>query len=132
MKKSTAMILITALLLPFIASAVTWQMDSNPFSFGTPIKYNAKQTAASQLNLWCQSNALKGIVTIMYHLPGSGKGAKLTIYNTLGVAIKVFTLKAGSSSVQWNFASEQKVTGIYMAAIRCGNIEKKTQLSIVK
>jgi hypothetical protein len=131
MKKSAAIILIAAIAFPLVVQAVSWQMDSNPFSFGTPVKYNHK-TAASQLNLWCKPDAKKGIVTILYNLPVSGKTATLTIYNILGSAIESFTLQPGSTSVQWTFAKKQAPTGIYIAAIRCGNLEKKTQLSIVK
>jgi hypothetical protein len=82
--------------------------------------------------LWCKSDANKGIVTITYNLPAAGKGAKLTIYNILGVAIESFDVQPGSASFQWNFAKKQVVAGVYLASIRCAGIEKKTQLSIVK
>jgi len=131
-KKSAAIFLIALILLPLAPRAVTWQMDSNPFSFSTPITYNRKPTASSQLNLWCIPDVHRGIVTIMYNLPAAGKSAKLTIYNFLGVVIESFNVQPGNASVQWNFAKKQVVGGIYLASIRCGNIEKKTQLSIVK
>jgi flagellar hook assembly protein FlgD len=119
-------------LSPFLAGAVTWQMDSSPFTFPAVSVLNGNRVAASQTAIKCRFDAVRGIVAFSYDLPATAEGAKLKVYNTGGVMVKRFDLRAGSSAVQWNTSGGSVAPGIYMASLKYGNLEKKIPISIVK
>jgi flagellar hook assembly protein FlgD len=118
-------------LMPLLAGAVTWQMDSNPFRWSGISTISAGASGA-RIVLQCKVDIAKGTVTIRYILPSGAKGAKLKIYSISGVVVKDFDLQSGSGTMQWNIARENVSTGIYVASVPYGGSVKKTVLAIVK
>lgn len=80
----------------------------------------------------CRYDAARGIVAFSYNLPSKAAGAKLNVYNIGGVMVKNFDLRTGTGMVQWNLSKSSIAPGVYMASLKYGAVEKKTQLSIVK
>jgi hypothetical protein len=119
-------------LSPLLAAAVTWQMDSSPFVFPAVSVLNGSSTAASQTAIRSRYDAARGIVAFSYDLPSTTTAAKLKVYSIAGVMVKSFDLQAGTGTVQWSISKNKVAPGVYMASLRYGNVEKKTQLSIVK
>jgi hypothetical protein len=119
-------------LSPLLVGAVTWQMDSSPFVFPTVSVLNGQHMANAQTAIKCRFDAARGIVSFSYNLTSAAEGAKLKVYNIGGVMVKTFDLPAGTGTVQWNISRNNVAPGVYMASLRYGNVEKKTQLSIVK
>jgi hypothetical protein len=124
--------LMTFFLIPLIANAVTWQMDSNPFIFPSvsvkkdiSIKENAKIFSALY-------NAGKGIVTIRYNLPKNTKNAVLEIYSISGLKIKSFTVSSDLKEILWDVTSQKICAGIYIAILKYSSLQNKIQISIIK
>jgi hypothetical protein len=132
MKKASCGLIAMALVIPFLVGAVTWTADSNQFHWIQTSTINRSLLTASQLAFHYRADLATGSVTILYNLPSRAKGAKINIYNVSGVLLKTFDLQSGSKAVQWNIAKDNAAAGIYVAALRCGDVEKKIQLSIVK
>jgi hypothetical protein len=131
-KKVFIVIMSVMVLSPLLASAVTWQMDSSPFVFPTVSVLNGSHMAVSQTAIACRYDAARGIVSFSYNLTSTAEGAKLKVYNIGGVMVKTFDLRAGTGTVRWNISRNNVAPGVYMASLRYGDVEKKTQLSIVK
>ena len=132
MKKTFNFFMAIAFMAPIIAGAVTWQMDSGPFTFpGVSVKNQAHSNAA-QAALWCRPTISKGVVTIQYSLPQNAKGAKLSIYNLSGVRIQSFDCAPGTNVISWGVSAQRIAAGVYLAAMRYGTVENKIQISIVK
>jgi hypothetical protein len=132
MKKAFFAFMSGVLLSPLLVGAVTWQMDSSPFSFPAVSTINGNHMIVSQSAIRCNYDAVRGIVAIRYTLPKVAKNAKLNIYNIGGVMIKTFDCAPGSNAIAWNLGSNKVAAGIYLASMRYGNVENKTQISIVK
>jgi hypothetical protein len=131
-KKAFRFIMFLMALSPLIAEAVTWSVDSSPFLFPTNAVIKNVQSRASQLILKTSFSAARGLVLFRLNLPSLEKSAKLNIFNHYGVKVKSFDVGYGSSVVQWNVSRTNVAAGIYLASLRCGGIEKTTQISIVK
>lgn len=132
MKKTFCNFLAIALLLPMFASAVTWQLDSGPFLFpGTSILKD-KHVNTSQIAIRCSPFVSKGVVTIQYTVPPGISNATLRIYNLCGMRIEAFDLQPGANTIHWSIANHTVAAGIYLAVMRCGTIERKIPISIVK
>lgn len=132
MKKVSCLFMTMLLVVPLFVGAVTWTGDSNQFRWlGTGIQ-TQKFLKATQISLRCVPDFAKGTVTIRYALPAAAKNVKLAIYNVNGVLIQNFDLRPEGSAVQWGFAKNKVAAGIYVASLRCGDVEKNIQLSLVK
>jgi hypothetical protein len=132
MKKATCGLIAMALVMPLIVGAVTWTADSNQFHWIQTSTINRNLFTASQLDFHYRADMANGNVTILYNLPSRANGAKINVYNISGVLLKSFNIQRGSKAVQWNIAKDNVATGIYVAALQCGDVEKKIQLAIVK
>jgi hypothetical protein len=132
MKKILCVFLAIVLLTPLLSGAVTWQKDSDAFMFpGVSILLQNK-TTAPLAGIRCVPDVKNGFVTIQYHLPPTVKNATLTIYSLSGALIQAFDLQSQNTTVKWSIAGRNVAAGIYLAAMRYGIIEHKTQISIVK
>ena len=115
-----------------LIEAAAWQMDSSPFSFsGTSVTGKNMRSASADASVRCLPNVNKGIVTILCSLPAGAKSGMLKIYTLSGVLVHASVLHAGTSTVHLS-TSQRITTGIYYAALQYGNVEKTTQISIVK
>jgi hypothetical protein len=132
MKKTVSGFIGLMCLIPIVAGAVTWQMDSNQFSWSGTSTKKTNALAASQNTLQCKVDVAGGTVTIRYTLASGAKGAKLRVYGISGAAVKGFDLKPGSGTMQWDIARENVPAGIYMACLPYGGVVKKTLIAIVK
>lgn len=119
-------------LTPLIAEAVTWSLDSSPFSFPNNSVGKFTQPIGSQLTLKSSFSAARGLVFFRLTLPSLEKGAMLNVFNHKGVKVKSFDVGSGSSVVQWNISKTNVPAGIYLASLKCRGIEKSAQISIVK
>lgn len=132
MKKAFFIFMSVVLLMPLLAQAVTWQMDSSPFSFPTVSVLGTTHMIASQTAIRSSFDASRGIVSFSFNLPSTVQGAKLKVYNSGGVMVKAFDLSTQAGSVQWNISKSKVAAGVYLASLRYGDVENKIQLSIVK
>ena len=111
--------------------AVTWQMDSSPFSFpGTGVGQAKIIPQARVILRYIPDN--KGKVVLMYQLPYGIDNAALKIYNLRGNLVASFHVKSGSSVVQWSPRKNNVTSGVYMASLRYGREEAKIKLSILE
>ncbi|HEX2869490.1 MAG TPA: two-component regulator propeller domain-containing protein [Ignavibacteriales bacterium] len=82
-------------------------------------------------------NPFNPATTIRYNLPETAD-VKLTIYNTLGMAIRTFTFSsqpAGYQSVLWNgknFSNEQASSGTYICRMEATTLNGKVTERIIK
>jgi hypothetical protein len=132
LKNAFFVFMSVVVLSPLLVGAVTWQMDSSPFTFPAVSVLNSTHMAGSQMAIKCKYDAAQGIVAFSYDLPSTATAAKLKVYNTGGVMVKSFDLRTGNGTVQWNISKNKVAPGVYMASLKYGNVEKKTQISIVK
>ena len=79
--------------------------------------------------------------TIQFNIPidmVGEKTKKVTIYNTIGQAIKIYNLsnvKAGLSTINWNGYSNEgnlATSGLYFVVLRINNIQQTTKLLLLK
>ena len=129
--KKTIRGIVGLFLIPLMAGAVTWQMDSNQFRWSGTSTTSAGASGA-RIVLQYKVDIAKGTVTIRYGLPSGAKGAKLKIYSISGVVVKDFDLRPGSGTMQWNITRDNVPAGIYVASVPYGGSVKKTVLAIVK
>jgi hypothetical protein len=131
-KKTLFVVMSVVALSPLLVQAVTWQLDSSPFSFPTVSSRMGSQAVISQTEFTSTYDAGRGIVSFRFNLPSLTKGATLNVFNHNGVKVRSFDLGQGISSVQWNVSKKTIAAGIYLASLRFGTVEKSTQISIVK
>jgi hypothetical protein len=132
MRKAFLVPVLIAFLAPLLAGAVDWQMDSSPFSFGSVSIPNGGSARASFPALRCRFDFHRGIVTIRYNMPSFVKGTKISVYNVMGSLVQTFELQRSDNVIEWNVAHQGVAGGVYLAVLRHGNAEARTQLSIVK
>jgi flagellar hook assembly protein FlgD len=131
-KKAFFFFMSIVVLAPLLAGAVTWQMDSSPFSFPATSVFGGAHMIASPSAIKSSFDEARGIVSFSCNLPSRAEGAKLRVYNSNGVMVKAFELQTGTSSVQWNVSKNKVAAGVYLASLRYGDVENKIQISIVK
>jgi hypothetical protein len=132
MKKFITYCATLFLIMPRIAGAIPDTLSSSPFTFESAGVITQKQINSAQTFLKYRSNAARGFVTIQYSLPQSAQGATLNIYNLSGVRVASYNLRPGLNSIYWGVNGRKAAAGVYLAAMRFGNVEKKIQISIVK
>jgi hypothetical protein len=131
-KKAFLIFLAIVAVTPLPGRAVTWQVDSSPFDFPLLSVLGGKHPGAYQAALRGVYDAGRGIVSFSYRLPPASARAKLRIFNCRGGIVKNFDLDVQAGSVQWNISTSKVAAGVYLASLRCGTIDKKAQISIVK
>jgi hypothetical protein len=131
MKKSLLILAAVLLALPLTVGSVTWQMDSAPFTFPGTGAEKAQQAVSAARVLTCHFDAVKGSAVFQCRLPLGVKSAKLSMYNISGAQIGSMDVKAGGSTVEWRASGSRVPAGIYVAVLRYGTAEHKTQFSIV-
>jgi len=133
LKKAFLICIFSVVCMPLIVEAVTWQMDSSPFTFPvTGVLNGSAQITTYQLGLKSRYDGSIGIVTFSFNLPSQINKAKLSVYNCGGVLVQKFDLLQGSSFVQWNVSRKNVKSGIYLASLSYGNVEKNIKISIDK
>ncbi len=121
-----------ALAIPLLAGAAQWTIDSSPFDFpNTGVRFN-RAAVSSHATLAYKPGVSRGVVTFLYSLPASARAAQLSVYSLSGVLLDRFSLTPAASAVQWNVSKRSVGSGVYLAVMRCGALENKIQLSIVK
>jgi hypothetical protein len=132
MKKAFLFLVALAISVPVLVNAVTLTGESNVFSFpGDAVRYQLKMNA-SEVGLRALSGINNGSITIQYILPKGIKSANLSIYNVAGARVDVLSLSANSNSIRWAVSKNKIPTGIYLAVLRTGSVEKRIQISVVK
>ena len=119
------------LLVCSMAFAVTWQMDSSPFTFPAAGVVQRDLRHAAQGAFRYTMNAPKGILTFHYVLPAGCTSATLRLYRPSGALVGSTAVPAGGSFT-WRFADEKASAGVYVAALRFAGAEKKIAITIVK
>jgi hypothetical protein len=132
MKKAFFAFMSGVLLSPLLVGAVTWSVDSSPFSFPTVSTVMGPQALISQTAFKSTYDAGHGIVAFRFNLSSVTKNATLNIFNHNGVRVRSFDVSQGTSAVQWNISRNNIAAGIYLASLRSGTVEKSIQISIVK
>jgi|WetSurMetagenome_2_1015567.scaffolds.fasta_scaffold00707_14 hypothetical protein len=132
MKRTGLFIAAVVLMVPFIAGAVQWTIDSDAFDFPTGVRFFAKQNIQSYARLTCKPGINRGIVTFQYSLPHGTKNAKLSIYTLSGARLETIELASSGNSAVWNIGKRGIAAGVYFAVMRYGSFENKIQISIVK
>lgn len=113
-------------------TGVTWQMDSNPFTFTATAVKNARMFDEAQPRLWNGTGVQNGVAIIRYRLPAAIKHAQLRIYNTRGLLVRSFAAEAGTHAVSWNIVKEKAVAGFYLATLDYGSASKTIPVTIIK
>jgi hypothetical protein len=133
MKKSLYLWAAAALIAaPLFVGAAQWTISSDPFGFPTSSVRFDKPVSHARAALTYKSGLSKGFINFQYSLPEGAGGARLSIYNLTGMRMVSFDLPAGSNTVMWSFGNRRIAPGIYLATMRCGSLETKIQVSIVK
>jgi len=132
MRKKIIFIVAITLIVPLIAKAVTWQMDSNPFMFPVvSVKKNISLKANNTI-FSASYNMAKGVVNLKYNIPFYTKDAALEIYTLSGIKIKSFVLSSWLKEIQWDVRSQKISSGVYFAILKYSNLQNKIQISIIK
>jgi hypothetical protein len=132
MKKAIFVFISVIMLSPLIAGAVTWTMDSNPFTFPNAGIIGNPQSQHSGTTLRWRFDSTQGIIAFNYDLPSIPKGTTLNVYTAGGILVRGFDLQPGSSLVEWNISESKLAAGVYIASVRCENIDHRIKFSIVK
>jgi len=120
------------LIIPAILGAVTWQMDSAPFSF-SPTNAGPKAAARqSPQAIVCKPDIARGVVMFHVAMADGAWSATLSIYDLAGIRRAAFDLKPGSAAIQWGTPENRIKAGAYLAIMHCGNAEISTRFSIIK
>jgi hypothetical protein len=134
MKSVFGSILLLAALMPVSLRAATRQMDSSPFTFpgGAPV---ARPNAASHkldAVLQIAPGSHRGSVKLRYAVSAEAGAASLCIFALNGLQLAEIALREKSGSVLWEYAKNRVSAGIYLASLRCGKLDTRIRLSIVK
>ena len=131
MKKTLRFLVPVVLINAIGIFAVTWQMDSSPFSFPTTGVGQAMNAPQARVNFYCVS-INNGLVLLRYQLPYGIDNGVLKIFGLSGNLIASFKVNYGSTSVQWSSRKNKVTSGVYMAALRYGSKEEKIKFSILQ
>jgi len=113
--------------------AVTWQMDSSPFTFPSlAIKDNNAGLGHADLNLRIGKSSHDGSVEFNFRVPVGSGTSTLCIYSLNGVQIQDYNLSHTLTSVRWDCDKDQVTAGVYIASLKCGVAEKKLRFSIIQ
>jgi hypothetical protein len=119
-----------AFLVPLSVGAVTWTMDSSPFTF--PGGVAVKGRSAAESAVWCTPEVRNGTAAIRYSLPADASDARLDIYSLSGQLVRTYALESGVNAVRWDTPHGRAAIGTYVVSLRWGAISKTVQFSVVR
>jgi hypothetical protein len=120
------------LIVPAIIGAVTWQMDSSPFSFSPTSAVQKTVARQSPQAIICKPDIARGAVMFRYTIPAGVRSVTLSIYDLAGACLATIGLKPGRTSAQWGTPENRIGAGAYLAILHYGSTEISTRFSIIK
>jgi len=132
MRRPWDLVRVVAFVVPLSVGAVTWQMDSSPFSFAD-VGITPHPRPDRNAGVFRYKTAVHGrVVTVQCELPSGVADATLSIHLLSGRLIESFALHSGSNTVTWRMKRFAGTSGLYLAAIRYGSVAKTIPLCAVK